>query len=851
MAKKKSEINEKLKSAVSVETYEHAGSKRLNNPQVGLVNTKTEKEEQKKTYRFDPHLSPQLQWSGKEERTELELPTVSLHVHERIDPKTIIEAVRSSEGLNWEQLNLFNRPINKLNFIKEIQFYQHEKDWSNRMIAGDSLLVMNSLLEKESMEQKVQMIFFDPPYGIKYGSNFQPFINNRDVKDGKDIDLTSEPETLKAFRDTWELGVHSYLSYLRDRLVLCHKMLNDSGSLFLQISDENLHHVREILDETFGSENFVRIISFQKTGGSEGKLLASTVDFLIWYAKDIKKIKYHQLYKNREIGDTSLDRYDMLMLVDGSTRRMTKEEIGTGIIPSGARRYQLAPLYSEGASSSPQVFEFNGKKYVPRPDSHWKTTVEGLQRLALANRIEEMGTVVRYRRFVDDFPVIPITDRWESMQIGVKRMYSVQTAPSIIERCILMTTDPGDLVFDPTCGSGTTALVAEEWGRKWITCDTSRVAITLAKQRLMTQVFDYFSLKYPEEGVSSGFIYKTVPHVMLGGISNNPNIKKGLNLVSIEEIIKREAPQEELVDQPLKETKKVRVTGPFTMEAVPAPVVRQAGIKASGPVTLAGPTDWINELQKTGVRLNNKKYLKFSRLESFRATKWIHADGETDESPAQRVVVSFGPDFAPLEQRQVELVLQEAEKLKPSPTVIIFAAFQFDPEAAKDIDEIEWGGVTVLKVQMNADLFSNDLKKKRSSNESFWLIGQPDIEVNRINSGKEKGKYKIVVNGFDYYNSKTGAVESGGSSKIAMWLLDTDYDGRSLLPRQVFFPMAGKDEGWAKLAKSLRAEIDQDLIEAYRGIESLPFLIGEHKKIAVKIIDDRGIESLIIKDLET
>jgi len=397
-----------------------------------------------------------------------------------------------------------------------------------------------------------------------------------------------------------------------------------------------------------------------------------------------------------------------------------------------------------------------------------------------------------------------------------------------------MTTDPGDLVFDPTCGSGTTAYVAEKWGRRWITCDTSRVALTLAKQRIMTALYDYYQLAHPEEGVGSGFVYKTVPHITLKSIANN------------------EPPaQETLYDRPFIDNSKTRVSGPFTVEAVPSPVVKPLDeIKVDTPadesIARSGETlrqtEWKDELFRTGIRGKGGQKIEFTRLETLPGTRWVHVDWETKEAEPKRIVVSFGPEHAPLEQRQVGLALEEAQKLIPKPKLVVFAAFQFDPEASKDIDEIDWPGVTLLKAQMNADLLTEDLKKKRSSNESFWLMGQPDVSVKKL----KDGKLQVEVIGFDYYNTRTGVIESGGSEKIAMWMLDTDYDGRSLFPRQVFFPMAGENEGWAKLSKNLKAEIDEDLIEAYRGTVSLPFEPGEHKQIAVKIVDDRGIESLRI-----
>ncbi len=360
----------------------------------------------------------------------------------------------------------------------------------------------------------------------------------------------------------------------------------------------------------------------------------------------------------------------------------------------------------------------------------------------------------------------------------------------------------------------------------------------------MTAIYDYYELAQPKEGVASGFRYRVVTHNKLELIANN------------------EPPaQETLYDQPEIDKSRARVSGPFTVEAVPAPIVKPLteitpDLPADDSVARTGETlrqgEWRDEIFRTGIRGKGGQKIEFSRVETLPAGPkfyYLHADAETKEDSPQRAVISFGPDHAPLEQRQVELAIQEAQRLKPNPKLIIFAAFHFDPEAAKDIDQTEWSGVTLLKAQMNGDLLTEDLKKKRSSNESFWLIGQPEIVVEIVREGDDKGKYRVQVLGFDYYDTRKGEVISGGTDKIAMWMLDTDYDSRSLFPRQVFFPMAGEKEGWYRLAHNLRAEIDEELIETYRGTVSLPFEAGPHHQIAVKIIDDRGIESLRILHL--
>lgn len=858
----------------SIESYGHKDKQRVNNPPVGLVTPDTDPEIGKaKTYEYDPHLDPQLHWAGKAEHTSFEVSTVSLHVHERIDPRTIIEAVRKKNGESSEQMSLFETLDQNPPLREAIEFYKHAHGWSNRLVAGDSLLVMNSLLEKEGMAGKVQMVYIDPPYGIKYGSNFQPFVNKRDVKDGKDEDLTAEPEQIRAFRDTWELGIHSYLTYLRDRFLLAKELLTESGSIFVQISDENIHHVRELLDEVLGEENFFALITFKKTLplGSSG--MAGISDYLLWYAKDKKQIKYRELYASKPVGEGT--GYTWIEFSDGDRRKMYSEERrNPRLLPTDARPFFTSALASSGYTPTCMYdFEFEGKVFRCGSKS-WRTHKEGMQRLISVARIMATGSLPTFVQYHDDFPVQPLHNLWDDTHGATDMQYVVQTSAKVAQRCLLMTTDPGDLVLDPTCGSGTTAYVAEQWGRRWITCDTSRVALTLAKQRLMTAVYDYYELAHPREGVGSGFKYKTVPHVTLKSIANNPDIREGMTREEINAAIARHAPQETLYDQPFVDRKKMRVSGPFTVEAVPAPAVKSVddilgSVQEPGDlsITRSGETlrqgDWRDELLRTGIRGKGGQHIRFSRLEPMPGLRHLHADGETRPSDEgahsinegtafvpQRIVVSFGPEHAPLEQRQVAQAIDEAQTLVPRPKLIAFAAFQFDPEAAKDIDETNWPGVTLLKVQMNADLLTEDLKKQRASNESFWLIGQPDVHLERISKGEDQGKYRVVVQGFDYYNTRTGAIESGGQGQIAVWFLDTDYDGRSLYPRQVFFPQAADKEGWGKLAKNLKAEIDEDLIEAYRGTESLPFVVGEHKRIAVKIVDDRGIESLKVLEVQ-
>ena len=829
--RKKIRTQDTKKPESNIEQYTHKDKKRPYNPPVGLVTPDTDKDLPKKKYSYDPHLDPQLIWSGKKENTSFEVDTVSLHVHERIDPITIIENVMKKQKFQQQTLfHYFELPENNLPNRQAIEFYKHDQNWSNRLIAGDSLLVMNSLLQKEGMEGKVQMIYIDPPYGIKYGSNFQPFVNKRDVVDGKDEDLSQEPETIKAFRDTWELGLHSYLSYVRDRLLLAKELLSDTGSCFVQISDDNIHHMRELMDEIFGKENFIVTIIFTKTGAHSGEFLEPINNYIIWYSKNKKNVKYHPLFIPREWSKDNTDGFNQIS-IDGTVfdaRKLDDVDI--------TKLFRGDPIISKGHRETTSCkIELDGKIFDSGYNYHWAVAADGIKNLYNKDRVVIKNDKLYFKRYFSDFPVKHSNNIWTNIGGAPNIKYVVETNPEVIKRCILMTTDPDDLVLDPTAGAGTTAYVCEQWGRRWITCDTSRVAITLTKQRLMTSIFDFYTFSHPNEGIKSGFKYTQIPHILPSSIAND-------NTPSTET----------LYDKPIIDKTKIRISGPFTVEAVPSPLVKSHNSdeqpKDIPDMSYArlGETfrqnQWRDELLKTGIRGKDGQKIEFSRVEILSATQWINADAETNESNPKRVAISFGPNYAPIEQRQVANVIDEAQDLIPKPSIVVFAAFQFDPEAAKDIDEMNWPGVTLLKVQMNGDLFTDDLKKNRSGNESFWLVGQPDVELQK----QKDGKYIVEVKGFDYYNTKSGEIESGDSSKIATWELDTDYDGRSLYPNQIFFPMSGLNDGWTKLAKTLKTEIDEDKIEQYRGTVSLPFDLGINKKVAVKIIDDRGIESLRI-----
>ena len=458
---------------------------------------------------------PWLEWAGKREAKSFSVDPVALHIHERVSTQAILK-VAAREDVNR---SLFADPEQEYN--EAVQFYRHDVDWSNRLILGDSLQVMSSLARREDLAGKVQMIYFDPPYGIRFASNFQPEIGQREVKD-KEADLTRELEMVKAYRDTWTLGVHSYLSYLRDRLITARDLLADTGSIFVQMGDENMHRVRCMMDEVFGPENLVAQITFKKTGGQRSNLLAGTTDTLLWYARRIENLKYRQLHTSKVDAEGGAEGYSSFMLNSG--------EVTNSIDPLAAeqrekaRPFQGTSLTSQNPGSKYDV-SIRGRKIYPKSAQWWKTDQPGMARLLQAERLTLSGDTIRYIRYLDDYPAFPITNLWQDTGGGVggDKAYVVQTNTKVIERCLLMATDPGDLVLDPTCGSGTSAYVAEQWGRRWITIDTSRVAVAIARQRLLTSRFEFFILRDDAKGVADGFRYKSVPHITLKSIAQNAN----------------------------------------------------------------------------------------------------------------------------------------------------------------------------------------------------------------------------------------------------------------------------------------------------------------------------------------
>jgi len=837
MAKKKT-------TPTKVETIRHK-DKRTNIPTEELRDFVADEERTPKTmlYPRDPSLDPQLVWKGKDEqdRADLTVPVVPIYIQEKIHPQAIIDALPRLEKADDNQINLFaDFNGGPPDFDQKVEFYQHQQNWTNRMILGDSLLVMTSLAEKEGLKGKVQTIYFDPPYGIKFGSNWQVSTRKRDVKDGKAEDATRQPEQVRAFRDTWKLGIHSYLAYLRDRLIVARELLTETGSVFVQIGDENVHLIRNVLDEVFGSENFINLITIIKRSPQPDDYLSSVNDYLLWYGKCKETTKYHPVFRERQLSENE-------------------------------NAFTTSDLTSSHFYESPN-FQFKGKEYTPGK-RYWSTSIAGLSRLTVADRIVISGSMIRYKRYEKDFPCIIIGNNWPDVALssfGDEKMYVVQTASKVIERCLLMTTDPGDLVLDPTCGSGTSAYVAEQWGRRWITCDTSRVALALARTRLMAAKYPYFLLADSPDGIKKeaeltgkvspayktendikkGFINKRVPHVTLKSIANNPDIKEGMKREQIDAAIARHADSETLYDQPYEDNKRVRVCGPFSVESLsPHRVLSTADENMDGTVTeqeARKQQDFasmiLDNLKKAGVQNTMKKQrLTFDRLDPYAGT-WLQAAGEYSDAngKSHRVAVSIGPELGTVGPQQVKEAAKEAVQ-GVGFDMLIVCGFAFDPHVAEEAKR--YGKLTVLPAKMNPDLAMGDeLLKKTGAGNLFMVFGEPDVDIKK----QKGGQITVEIKGVDVYDPTTGQIRSASTDDIACWFIDTDYNGESFFVRHAYFTGAAKDdEGpYDKLKRALRADIDEAAWSSLYSTISRPFAQPESGKIAIKVINHYGDEVL-------
>ena len=965
-----------------VQDYRHDTATRKNNPPAGIAAQGKIRETPKQEYAYNPHLPPNLrsdpngdadklpellqiaqqrvlsadeaktladalrhhnpwlEWAGKQETKSFAVDPVALHIHERVSAKAILKVAERQNV----QRELFADPQQA--YGEAVDFYQHDVDWANRLILGDSLTVMSSLAHREDLAGKVQMIYIDPPYGIKYASNFQPTVFQRDVKH-REQDLTREREQIKAYRDTWTLGVHSYLAYLRDRLIVAKELLTDSGSIFVQIGDENVHLVRCLMDEVFGRENFHAQLTFTKTRPLGSQSMPGIVDHIIWYAKDTTMLKYRPLFASKIAGEGN---FTYIELPNGERRRMSSEEQDdTSLIHKNTHVFQSEKLASSGFTSTCYFdIKFQGRIFPPKRTS-WRTNPEGMSRLLKASRLYAPNDNVYYISYHDDYPVQSLTNLWDDTRGEMSAVYVVQTSTKVIQRCVLMTTDPGDIVLDPTCGSGTTAYVAESWGRRWITIDTSRVAIALARQRLLTASFEYYQLKNKSKGIAGGFNNKTVRHVTLGGIAQNtaldpifakhePILKRKLDVLNralaevtpeirskllsklvekerregkrsitdadlrrwqfpktvwqewevpfdtdpdwpqalqealtdyrkawrakmdeINDCIDKSSEGEELVDQPEVDRKRIRVSGPFTVEAVqPAEesldVKSPIGGEPDEPLDTydaeANGQDAVNAeayldkmirlLRNDGVRFSDKQTLKFATLDPLEGDV-LHAEGSWENDDTERLVaVVFGPQHGPVTAMQVEECLPIASRRGYDE--LVFAGFSFDGAAQAIIQEDPNPRVRIHMAHINPDVAMGGLLKETPSSQLFTVFGMPRTELKRT----DNGEYIVKMEGVDIYNPVDNTVSSAGADKVAAWFVDADYDGRTFCITQAFFP---DKSAWDKIARALKGVIDEDRFEQFSGTESFPFPVGEHACVAIKIIDPRGNEVMRVHNL--
>ena len=862
-----------LKTRTQIDAIRHK-DKRANIPTSELRDFVADEELAPKTmlYPRDPSLDPQLVWKGKDEqdREDLAVPVVPAYIQEKIHPQAIIDSLPRVEQANNDQTSLFaDFNGGPADFAQRIDFYHHEQNWSNRLILGDSLLVMTSLADKEALKGKVQAIYLDPPYGIKFGSNWQVSTRRREVKDRAE-DATRQPEQVRAFRDTWKLGIHSYLAYLRDRLVVARNLLTETGSVFVQIGDENVHLVRCMLDEVFGSENFIANIAFKKKKMPLGETYIFTMcDYLVWYGKDSKQTKFKKLFTSRN--DSNAGDYGYVELPSGKC--LSRAKLGDdGAVSPGGRLFQSMDLRSSGRTESCVFeFEFAGHKFFPSGGKSWKTNLEGMKKLLIANRLFFPGDSLRYKLYFDDYPVQELSHMWMDTQGATDKEYVVQTSTKVVERCLLMTTDPGDLVLDPTCGSGTTAYVAEQWGRRWITCDTSRVALALARTRLMAAKYPYYLLADSPQGIKKeskltgktppdykterdirkGFVYKRVPHLTLGSIANNPDIKEGMTREQINAVIARHAETAILYDQPYEDNKCVRVCGPFSVESLsPHRVLSTTDENQDGTVSEQEgrkQQDFsimiLENLKKAGVQNTRKsERLRFDRLDPY-AGAWLHATGEytNSDGKSRRVAVSIGPEHGSVGPHQVKEAAKEAVQ-GVGFDVLVVCGFAFDSHVAEEVKR--YGSLTVLPTKMNPDLVMGDeLLKKTGAGNLFMVFGEPDVEIEK----RKNGQIMVEIKGVDVYDPTTGQIRSASTDDIACWFIDSNYNGESFFVRHAYF--TGAEEPYDKLKRTLRAEINEAAWSSLYSTVSRPFDKPETGKFAVKVINHYGDEVLKVFEI--
>lgn len=771
---------------------------------------------------MDPAADPVLFWSGKRNRREV--PVLPLQRNEIVSESRIAhiierarQAAAEKEGAD-RQGHLFaniEKELREGEKKRRVEFYTHDEGWKNKLICGDSLHVMESLLYYEGLREKIQMIYIDPPYGIKYDSNFQQRINSTK---NNESDKSDDILTIKAFRDTWTLGIHSWLSYLEERLYLCREILRDAGSIFVQVGDDHVHRTRILMDEVFGASNFVAQISFRTKIPLRNTLLAGICDYLLWYAKDKDHIYYRKIYTKRNVGSGT--QFTRTELSDGMRRVMTEEErADPGKLPVGAKIYRLIDLNSSGLTQS-CVFDvkFDGKKFSPRAGHSWKTNSEGMQRLIKQKRLEAPGDSLQYVFYFDDFPYMEVTNLWSDTQGASGKRYAVQTSEKVIERCIHMTTAPGDAILDITCGSGVTAICAERWGRRWVTCDTSRVAVNVARKALLTSTFPHF--KIYGSALSSGFIYDSPVKVTLGALSND-----------------REAADLTLVDQPEISNDAIRVCGPFevmtlgrySVEDWKGHVVRELPEEygaGAGEMKLENYIETICRLYRKDAAIQGANGL-------------VHA---VVEGEAEKIAISIGPLSGRVTAKQIHDAVQDAMASGVLETHVLGWAFEANVGEVKSQLERR-GKVKVELIMIRPDTLAEGLKVTRPET-LFSPLALPDVEVEIRKKGKAGPVAVVALQGVALFDRKTRSTEyrHADSGYVSAWYLDEDYDGDCFVDCQMFFDFK-KKPALSKLGLDVAGE------EFELKLTSEPFPLRAYKRIAVKVVDVYGNESTVVKDL--
>ena len=821
-------------------------------------------------HEFQRGRDPEIYWLGKyandDEESPDRMPQLrtdirSLYKHEDVRPEAIIDNLYMLHEHHEEgntQLDLFG-PNDFFDQEEEDElerlagYYRHADNWQNRLIQGDSLLVMNSLLNREGMKGQVQCVYMDPPYGIKYGGNWQMRMNSTNVKES-DGGISGEPEMIKAYRDTWELGIHSYLSYLRDRLVLARELLTESGSCFVQISDENVHLVRNLMDEIFGSENFVSLITTKKSGGMSEQIINNISDYIIWYAKDKSIVKSRKLFIPKVLTEGAGARYNRVEEADGSIRPIKLvERLDPNTLPKGARIFLGGPLTSQTPSDTTSfAYTFGGKTYTPG-NRGWSTNIKGMDKLASIGRILQTKGFINFKIYFDDFPVTNLSNLWDDTMGTAEqdKCYVVQTSIKPIQRCILMTTDPGDLVLDPTCGSGTTAYVAEQWGRRWITMDTSRIALNIAKKRLITALYPYYKTHDESEhpNIRHGFKYKTVPHITLKSLAND-----------------LPADEEVLYDQPEEDKKRIRVSGPFTVETLQSHDVaspESLNDKRSDYDEYALFTDRIfNNLCSNGIRNGIKQQQVVMHSVERLDDAYLNARAyyKTEDGQEHCAYIMIGPKFGTVSKHAVNEAIRAFRHHLDESNWLVLLGFSF--EDTIDTKEYDFGTFQVSKVRMSDELLQDGLLKKDKKAGSFIIIGEPDIAL--IRDCETEGH--VEIRGMDMYDPIQDEVKARNVNDIAYWEMDDEYTGSLFKVRSIHFCGGSKKEDFAawrkglttvasdmakkKAEHTLRLKFNEEAWERLYDFRSEPIKWEQGKKIAVRVVSQFGEESTKVLTME-